>query len=271
MKNRFVRSKWHQPISAHMLFLLCAYLSTLALGAETVSYFVLEETVEPIMIVRDGDPMAGGIMTEIVTSIFEGSKYVIEPEVMPWLRMKAEFTLRDDWIIHGFPESFKPDIPFEMSELAIFPFNHTAVTLKNSGISIQNLGDLDDRTLILIENFQYAQLDDYIQTHANVAVLRAFTPSGALAMLRHKRGDVVIDWQARIIYNLSAAGLAFEDVEFHDATNIVPTEDVHLIFSPQQSDEFRIFVNNRIKTLAESGQLFELVEKYYKPATPPDF
>ncbi len=90
-------------------------------------------------------------------------------------------------------------------------------------------------------------------------------------MLRHKRGDVVVDWQARIIYNLSKAGLEFEDVEFHDATEIVPTQNVHLAFSPRQSDEFRIFVNDRIKTLTESGQLLELVEKYYKPATPPDF
>ena len=90
-------------------------------------------------------------------------------------------------------------------------------------------------------------------------------------MLRHERGDVVIDWQARIIYNLSSAGLVFEDLEFHDAAQIVVTENMHLVFSPRQSDDFRTFVNDRIKTLAESGQLFELVEKYYKPATPPDF
>ena len=31
-----------------------------------------------------------------------------------------------------------------------------------------------------------------------------------LRMLKHERGDVVIDWQPRIIYNLANSGLAFD-------------------------------------------------------------
>ena len=256
---------------------LSALLCGTAVTAERVTYLIFAETVEPIMIVRDGDPMAGGIMTEIVQLIFDDSDYVVEPMVLPWQRMITEFSNRDDWVVHGIPGSFGPDMPHDMSDLPIFPFNHTAVTLKESGISIRSLEDLMDRTLILVENFHYAGLDDYLASVAssemdgNISVIRAFTPSGSLEMLRHKRGDVVVDWQARIIYNLPKAGLAFEDVEFHDATEIVPTQNVHLAFSPRQSDDFRTFVNDRIKTLTESGQLLELVEKYYEPATPPDF
>ena len=261
----------HSRIHAGILALLLMSIHDPAYATEKVTYFVLAETVEPIMIVRDGNPMAGGIMTEIVTSIFEGSEYELEPKILPWQRMRSEFKTRDDWIVHGFPESFEPDIPYEMSELAVFPFNHTAVTLRNSNIRIRNLSDLNHRTLILVENFQYAGLDDYLQSGASVAVVRAFTPSGALEMLKHRRGDVVIDWQARIIYNLPSAGLAFEEVEFHDAANIVPTEDVHLVFSPRQTEEFRNFVNDRIRKLTDSGKLLELVEKYYKPAVPPEF
>jgi len=255
---------------------ICA-VSFAAVAAEHVTYLILAETVEPIMIVRDGDPMAGGLMTEIVELIFEDSDYVVEPMVLPWQRMVTEFGQRDDWVIHGIPNSFGPDMPHEMSELPIFPFNHTAVTLKESDFSITSYADLTDRTLILVENFHYAGLDEYVasvasgEIDANVGVIRAFTPSGSLEMLRHKRGDIVVDWQARIIYNLPKAGLTFADVEFHDATEIVPTENVHLAFSPRQSDEFRQFVNDRIKALTESGQLLELVRKYYAPALPPAF
>lgn len=255
---------------------ICA-VSYPAVAAEHVTYLILAETVEPIMIVRDGDPMAGGIMTEIVELIFDNSDYVVEPMVLPWQRMTTEFSKRDDWVIHGIPGSFGPDMPHEMSELPIFPFNHTAVTLKDRGISIGSLADLTDRTVILVENFQYAGLDEYVasaasgEINSNVGVIRSFTPSGSLEMLRHKRGDVVIDWQARVIYNLPKAGLTFEEVEFHDATEIVPTENVYLAFSPRQSDEFRQFINDRIKTLTDSGQLFELVKRYYEPALPPAF
>jgi polar amino acid transport system substrate-binding protein len=256
---------------------LCIFLLDAAGAEKRITYLVLAETVEPIMIVRDGDPMAGGLMTEIVELIFEDSDYVVEPMVLPWQRMVIEFSDRDDWVIHGIPGSLGSDIPHELSELPIFPFNHTSGTLKESNLSITSYSDMTDRTLILVDNFHYAGLDEYVASVAsgdidgNVGVIRSFTPSGSLEMLRHKRGDVVVDWQARIIHNLPKAGLTFEDVEFHDASEIVPTENVHLAFSPRHSDDFRQFVNDQIKALTESGQLSELVNKYYEPALPPAY
>lgn len=265
------------PLYLLIIAFLCGTASISCNAKERITYLILAETVEPIMIVRDGDPMAGGIMTEIVKLIFENSDYIIEPLVLPWQRLNAELKKRDDWIVHGIPKSFDPEVSFEMSEKPVFPFNHSAVTLKNSGIKVQNLTDLKNRSLILVENFHYNKLDTFIKSgdgaksKSRVRVVRAFTPSGTLQMLKHKRGDIVIDWQARIIYNLASAGLTFEDVEFHDATQIVPTDNVHLAFSSRQSEKFRIFVNARIKELSQSGQLLDLVKQYYKPVSPPDF
>ena len=255
----------------------CLWLSSLVNAEERVAYLILAETVEPIMIVRDGDPMASGLMTEIVKLVFDNSDYVVEPKVLPWQRMRTELVLSDDWVVHGIPGSFDEDVVYELSELPIFPFNHVAVTMKGSGIDIKDIGDLDNRSLILIENFHYAGLDDHLELTNNdkdgssIAVLRSFSPSGSLNMLRHGRGDIVIEWQARVIYNLNAAGLDFDDVEFHDATSIVPTENVYLAFSARQPDKFRTFVNDRIGALRENGKLAELVRKYYNPVTPPKF
>ncbi|MEH6518944.1 MAG: hypothetical protein V7742_19880 [Halioglobus sp.] len=258
-----------------ILLIVIALFSVAGKTQERVTYLILAETVEPIMIVRDGNPMAGGIMTEIVELMFRDSDYLIEPLVLPWQRMEMEFKNRDDWILHGFPESFGPDVPLEMSKRPIFPFNHVAVTLKGSAPPVRTLGDLNNRNVILVENFQYPKLDDYLHSAAsatvesNVGVVRAFTPAGSLRMLKHKRGDVVIDWEARIIYNLASAGLEFGDIEIHDATQIVPTRNIHLAFSSRQSDKFRNFVNTRIDELTQSGQLYELVDRYYQPASPP--
>ncbi|MGI9225585.1 MAG: substrate-binding periplasmic protein [Woeseiaceae bacterium] len=249
----------------------------MARAEERIVYFILAETVEPIMIVRDGDPMAGGLMTDVVKLVFENSDYVIEPRVLPWQRMRTELERSEDWIVHGIPGSFDEEVAYELSELPIFPFNHVAVTMKGSGIDIKSIGDLNNRSLILIENFHYAGLDDHLALanadngDSNIGVLRSFSPRGSLDMLRHGRGDIVIEWQARVIYNLKAAGLNFDDVDFHDATSIVPTENVYLAFSARQSDEFRTFVNGRIRALTDSGRLPELVRKYYDPATPPEF
>ena len=248
----------------------------MASAEKRIDYLILAETVEPIMIVHDRDPMAGGLMTDIVKRIFDGSDYVIEPKVLPWQRMKEEFRTSDNWIVHGFPASFDKSSQVELSEYPIFPFNHSAVTLKERGLLVRGLEDLHNQVLILVENFQYPVLDEYIlassdNPDANVGVIRAFSPGVSLNMLRHGRGDIVVDWQARIIYNLAAANLTIDDVEFHDATSIVPTENMHLAFSVRQSDEFRSFVNERIRALKESGELYELARKYYAPESPPDF
>jgi polar amino acid transport system substrate-binding protein len=273
MKQHRTLPRFHMLLFA--VFIAGSFPTTLNAGK--VTYLILAETVEPIMIVRDGDPMAGGIMTDIVKLIFENSEHTVEPLVLPWQRMKIEFSKRDDWITHGFPESFGSQISYDMSDLPAFPFNHSAVTLKDSGITISGLDDLVGQTLILVENFQYPLLDEFIEmagngrTDGSVGVLRAFSPKGTLEMLRHGRGDVVVDWQARIIYNLPAAGLEYEDLKFHDATNIVPTKNIHLIFSKHQPQEIRSLINQRIGQLTESGQLYQLVEEYYRPAHPPDY
>ncbi len=250
---------------------------TNSFSVEHVTYMILAETVEPIMIVSAGDPMAGGILTEIVKLIYQDSNYIIDPLVLPWQRMNTELDERDDWILHGFPDSSDTAARFELSEQPIFPFNHVAVTLRDNNFKIQEYEDFNDRTLILIENFQYPGLDRHLESildgdiDSNVRVVRAFSPSGALEMLRHRRGDVVIGWQARMIYNLESAGLSLADVEFHNAMKIVPTNDAHLIFSPHQPDSFRNFVNQRIRALTQSGQLYEIVEKYYSPFSPPQW
>ena len=88
-----------------LLAVVCLTTCRTAIAEKRVDYLILAETVEPIMIVRDRDPMAGGLMTEIVKLVFDGSEYVIEPKVMPWQRMLVEFETSDDWIVHGFPES----------------------------------------------------------------------------------------------------------------------------------------------------------------------
>jgi hypothetical protein len=70
-------------------FVLCGFLHALVCPAEAradkqrVSYFILAETVEPLAIVRNGDPMAGGMFTEIVKKVFENSAYAVTPMVMP--------------------------------------------------------------------------------------------------------------------------------------------------------------------------------------------
>ena len=252
---------------------LCGLLySTGALAEkQRVSYFILAQTVEPLMIVRDGDPMAGGLFTEIVKKVFADSNYSVTPMIMPWQRMREELKRRDDWVIHGFPSGFESDIPFQLSDIPVFPFKHVAVTLKSDDFSVAKPEDIFGKTVILVENFHYTGLDTYLANpvagigSGDIVSVRAFSPEGTLQMLRHKRGDLVIGWRERLLYNLPAAGLSIDEVRVQDASGIVPTIHMHFAFSPRWSDAFKQHVNTRLKTMQADGTLARIFAKYSGP------
>jgi hypothetical protein len=233
-----------------------------------VSYFVLAQTVEPLMIVRNGDPMAGGLFTDILKKVFENSEYVIEPTVMPWQRMKEEFKRSDNWVTYGFREGFEDDIPFELSNTPIFPFNHVGATLAGSNVSTMKAEDLFGRTVILVENFHYPGLDSFLTNPTSgtgsgqIQSVRAFDTSGSLQMLKHRRGDAVFDWPLRLVHNLPKAGMKLDEIRFQDASAIIPTRDMYFAYSPNWSESFKQFVDDRLKSLKADGTLDVILRKY---------
>ena len=266
LRVRFIERTWMLVLLGGIL-LACPTLE----ARTSVTYLILAETVEPLMIVRPDDPMAGGVFTEIVKQVFTDSDYVVEPKVMPWQRMTTELRQRDDWIMHGSPAFFEPDIPYALSRVPVFPFNHVAVTLRDNDFEIRRPEDLLERTVILVENFHYAGLDSYLSNPVAgsgsgvIESVRAFSPAGTLRMLKHRRGDVVFGWQARLLYNLSGAGLSLDDVRFQDAAGIIPTQNLYFAYSPRWSAAFKTFVNARLQTLQDQGILDAIFQKYNGP------
>lgn len=256
-----------------MFLVLCLLLLPAApANAETsVTYLILAQTVEPLMIARDGDPMAGGMFTEIVKKVFEGSDYVVEPVVLPWQRMKNEFLQRRNWITYGFLEGFEPGIPFELSSVSVFPFNHVAATLRDNDMTIAKPEDVFGRTVILVENFHYPGLDPYLKNptegdgSGDILSVRAFSPEGTLRMLKHRRGEIVFDWQPRLVYNLHAAGLELDEIRFQDASGIIPTKVMYFAYSPHWPKSFKQFVDARLQTLRDDGTLDAILKRYSGP------
>lgn len=242
-----------------------------AFSQETIEYFILAGTMEPLMIMTPDDPMAGGLFTEIVKRVFEKSKYTVVPKVMPWQRMTKELVNSDKWIMHGIPEFFEPKIPYRLSETAVFPFNHLAVTLRDRHFEIESVDDLVGKTVILVENYHYPGLDKYLdkplvgQGNGQISSVRAFNPVGLMKMLAHRRGDVVIGFQPRLLYNLKIAGMSEKEVRFQDISKIIATQLMFVAYSPKLSSSFSKFLNQRLKELKETGELAKILKRYYEP------
>ena len=251
-------------------------LSVLVYGLSTsakqpLSYLVLADTVEPLMITTRDDPMHGGIVTDVVKKVFEGSAYEITPKVLPWQRISAEMREQDNWIMYGMPSQCDSGGDCAFSQRPIVSFEHIIVTSRKTQLEVSGVNDLFGLRLLLVENFHYPGLDKYLTTPVDgigtgdIEDIRAFTPEGALRMLRHQRGDAFIDWRVRALYNLTNAGFHRDDVRLTDISRIIPTQSVRFFYSRKLPLDVGIFIDDRLEKMQENGQLEQIIQRYNAP------
>ncbi|NKC02291.1 MAG: hypothetical protein GKR90_27845 [Pseudomonadales bacterium] len=221
------------------------------------------------MITNPENPTAGGIITEIIGIIFEDSDYKLMPLAMPWKRMASEIRSRRNWVSFGFPGGFDPDMSVEFSKNPVLQFNHIAITLRSNDIKIESIEDVFGHTVILIENFHYPGLDPYLDSpivgtgNGQINTVRSFSPLEALRMLQHQRGTIVFGYQARMLYNFSAAGLKQEDVRIQSASSIIPDRPLYISYSPYVVDEVKVLIDDRLEQISNDGRLAIIIDKYF--------
>lgn len=246
--------------------MICAGASSAA--ERSLTYLVLADTVAPLMITKPDDPMSGGIVTEVAKRVFSDSDYAVTPLVVPWQRMTEEMITRGDWVTYGQRSRCEADRGCTRSAAQIVPFEHVVVTLADSALTVQDHKDLFGKDLLLVDNFHYPGLDRYLTTPVDeqgtgaIRDVRAFTPEGALRMLRHRRGDAYIDWRLRVLYNLAGAGLTRSDVRLTGANQIVPAQGIYLIFSDRLPADVRVHIDARLTQMHLDGTIAEIVGRY---------
>ena len=252
-----------------LLYLACAmHVGAIAEDAPALSYLVLTETVPPLMIATGDDPMAGGIVTEVLIEVLQGTGYRVDPVVAPWQRMSEEMAERDNWIMYGMASQCEQARGCARSTEHIVDFRHAVVTLADSTVAIQRPEDLFGLNLLLVENYHYPGLDQYLTNPVRgdgsgaIREVRAHTPEGAIKMLRHRRGDAYIDWYLRILYNLDDAGLQPDEVLLADASHIVPQQNIHFFFSNRLPQNVRNHFDKRLAEMRRNGTLARIVERY---------
>jgi hypothetical protein len=258
----------HRSLIAAMLLLFSCGIYA---EPQQLTYLVLADTVEPLMITTDKDPMSGGIVTDVVREIFRDPSYIVNPLVVPWQRMSLERRNRDNWIMYGSPSQCKPGSGCVFSVNQVVQFEHVVVTLKTNQLKLPKVEDLFGKRLLLVENFHYPGLDQYLKTPTDVqgsgqiSDLRSFTPASALKMLRHQRGDAFVDWRLRVLYNLQEAGLTLNEVRLDDFSQVIPTQGIHLFYSDNLPAETGRFINKRLAGMTKDGTLSRIVQSYVSP------
>lgn len=252
-----------------LLQLGAAMLALASTGSDrTLTYLVLADTVPPLMITTEDDAMAGGIVTDVIQTLASTTGHALRAEVIPWQRMTELMSERGDWLMYGPSSRCVPARGCISSSVPMLEFDHVVVTLAGSSLSVKRLEDLFGKRLLLVDNYHYPALDAHLATPVDaqgsgaIVDIRAFTPVGALRMLRHGRGDAYVDWRRRVLYNLADAGLAAEQLRLEDASHIVPTQGLHLFYSAKLPAELREQLDRALVRMHQDGSLRAILDRY---------
>jgi hypothetical protein len=259
----------HVWLTALLCLVGCSPALILAAEGNTLTYLVLADTVEPLMVVREAEPMYGGIVTDTLKAIFAGTPHQITPLVIPWQRVTVEMSQRDDWIMYGQPSRCGRNEDCAVSTEPIVAFDHVIVTLRDSVLEVHDYEDLFGEQILLVENFHYPGLDQYLTTPVDqigtgqIRDVRAFSPVGALRMLRHRRAGAYIDWRLRVLYNLRGAGLELKDVRLAGVPMLVPDQNLHFFYSNKLPIPVRALIDERLATMHQNGAMTRILQRYH--------
>lgn len=232
--------------------------------AADISYMVIEQ-VEPFQVVSRDNPLAGGLVTDIVQQVFLGSLHQLRPVVAPAPRLYA---MRlggqlPNWLSYGAKPWLQPG--WQLSQHPIFSWRHVLAVPKSSRFRYRNIEDLFGKPLILMHGYDYPGLDGHLRSKSRLGRIsdqRALTQQGAIRMLLAGRGVGYVDTELRLVYNLRQQGLSPADFRFYDLSAVIPQIDMHLMYDHSLPEEVKVLIDRRLSELQQSGQLAAIVQHY---------
>ncbi|WP_174874563.1 substrate-binding periplasmic protein [Vogesella oryzae] len=232
--------------------------------AATVKYMVLEE-VEPFQIVTRGNPMYGGLVTEVVSRIFRDSPHQLQAVVAPSPRLNAMRSKGrlGNWLSYGAKQWLQPG--WQLSKEPVYTWHHVLLVPRQSEFQYHRVNDLFGHSLILMHGYDYPGLDGFLRSrhpHGRIIDQRALSQEGALRMLRAGRGVGYIDTNLRVRYNLRQQGLSPAGFRFYDLSAVIPNIELHLMYSKLMPQAVKELIDRRLAEMRQSSELAAIAKRY---------
>jgi hypothetical protein len=250
------------------LLSLCAVpLACWTTGARAadIPFLVIERQVAPYQINTPGQPMAGGLVTEVVQALLRGSAHKLQPVMAPWLRLEAmiKHGQLKGWVGYGWMQQLRSGT--ECAPTPIAPWRTVLAALAGKRLPTPlTLEALQTLHLLLVRGYDYPGLDAHLQSRSGGPIhdQRTQTPEAALKMLMLGRGDAVIEEQLRLRHVMREQGVLDGQLQQHDLSAIVPPQQLCLLVDAAMAEPLKRELFERLARLARSGELARIVARY---------
>ncbi|KXF82472.1 amino acid ABC transporter [Enterovibrio coralii] len=246
----------------HLLTLFIATTFSALSQADTLDYYVVQNQSEPLQI-QDAGENHRGIVTDIVNKALKGSKYELAIHTYPFNRMIAELAKhqQENWITYGSP-LWGDMQAANLSEYPILEVEHSILSGAQSSFDYKNTDDLQDKVAILLFGFDYPGLDKKIKS-GDVSEIRVKNYDSAFRVVDRLKGTAgFVEMDLRLQYHLKRLGFTQEDYKLQKISNMIPSYQIHLAYSPGMDPEIKAYIDQRIKEMKDNNELQEIVANY---------
>lgn len=235
----------------------------------SVNYLVVDEKTVPFQIVEDGESK-GGIVSDIVTAIFQGTGYQVTARVLPVNRLRlvvAENKVHH-WIAFDSPAWNSFGDKGDMLPQPLFTTSHIMLTCNPEAPGqIDSVDDLKGLSIVTLKYFNYLSLSQ-AEEQGVIRSIPVDRYDVGLKLVSLGRADGFIEMKTRLDFHLdNFAGDhgCFREV---DVSHVIPDYDVHLSIDPGWPEDFKEMVNNRLEALHRSGELNRIINRYAPDEVP---
>lgn len=230
---------------------------------QTVNYLVVDQNTVPFQIVRNGKSH-GGIVSDIVAAIFEGSRYRLVPKVLPVNRLRLTVAEEkvDHWVAFDSPAWNSLGDKGEMLPQSLFRTRHIMLTCSAMVPDpISTVDDLRGLSIVTLRHFNYLSLDRAGE-QGLVRPISVERYGVGLKLVSLGRADGFIEMRSRLQFHLErfdGDGRCFRAI---DVSRVIPDYEIHLSVDRRWPDEFKKMVTRRLEVLDRSGALERIRQRY---------
>lgn len=255
--------------------LFCALtVSTAVVAQDTgeqlgINYLVVDSKVEPFQIVHE-NRSDGGIISDIVDKIFEGSSYPVHHLVLPVNRLTRQVAEKEytNWIAFDAREWRSFGDLGEFTEQPLFVTRHVMLTCDPSIPNpVRSIDDLNGRSIAILRGFKYLRLSQA----ADEGVVRTVPVDNfeaGLSLVSLGRTDGFVEMQSRLRFHLSGFAGDTRCMREVDVSSVIPNYGVYLAMDKELPDGVKALVNQRLGQLEHSGEISRIWRVYVPDSLP---
>lgn len=209
-----------------------------------------------------------GIITDILSAVFEGSRFKLDPQAIPVKRVKRFIYggKLNYWITYGFRSwtQTAPEGNQYLAEVDLFHCRYALIGYRDqqraAGQSQSQSQPVSwyGKRVVVISGFQYSGVKKWLIT-LGAKIVGAQDQFHALELLQRGRGDFYLGNPDRVSYLWTKLGEPWQQFESFPVGEALP---ITIMMDNAFSDDFKRFVNERLATLQQSGVIDNILARY---------